>query len=85
MYHPKVMVVADVWASVGSTNFDDRSFRLNQEANLNVYDRGFAAAAAAAFEQDRGVSQQVTLEAWRHRPVWERIQERAAGLLRRQL
>ncbi len=85
MYHPKVMVVDEVWVSVGSTNFDDRSFRLNQEANLNVYDRGFAAAAAAAFEQDRGVSRQVTLEAWRHRPVWERIQERAAGLLRRQL
>jgi cardiolipin synthase len=84
MYHPKVMVVDEVWVSVGSTNFDDRSFRLNQEANLNVYDRGFA-AAAAAFEQDRGVSRQVTLEAWRHRPVWERIQERAAGLLRRQL
>ena len=36
MYHTKVMVVDDVWVSVGSTNFDDRSFRLNQEANLNV-------------------------------------------------
>ncbi|HEX6615280.1 MAG TPA: phospholipase D-like domain-containing protein [Gemmatimonadales bacterium] len=85
MYHPKVMVVDEVWVSVGSTNFDDRSFRLNQEANLNVYDRGFAAAETAAFERDRGVSRQVTLEAWRRRPVWERVQERAAGLLRRQL
>ena len=36
MYHTKVMVVDDIWCSVGSTNFDDRSFRLNQEANLNV-------------------------------------------------
>ena len=38
MYHTKVMVVDDVWVSVGSTNFDDRSFRLNDEANLNVVD-----------------------------------------------
>ena len=85
MYHPKVMVVDEVWVSVGSTNFDDRSFRLNQEANLNVYDRGFAAAEAARFERDRTASRQVTLEAWRRRPMWERIQERAAGLLRTQL
>ena len=85
MYHPKVMVVDDIWVSVGSTNFDDRSFRLNQEANLNVYDRGFAAAEAARFERDRTASRQVTLEAWRRRPMWERIQERAAGLLRTQL
>ena len=85
MYHPKVMVVDDVWVSVGSTNFDDRSFRLNQEANLNVYDRGFAAGEAAAFERDRKASRQVTLEAWRSRPLWERIQERAAALLRKQL
>ncbi len=85
MYHPKVMVVDDVWASVGSTNFDDRSFRLNQEDNLNVYDREFAAGQAAAFARDRAVSRRITLEAWRRRPLWERIQERAAGVLRKQL
>jgi cardiolipin synthase len=85
MYHPKVMVVDDVWVSVGSTNFDDRSFRLNQEENLNVYDREFAAGQAAAFARDRAVSHRITLEAWRHRPLWERIQEQAAGVLRKQL
>jgi cardiolipin synthase len=85
MYHPKVMVVDDVWASVGSTNFDDRSFRLNQEDNLNVYDREFAAGQAAAFARDRAVSRRITLEAWRRRPLWERIQERSAGVLRKQL
>jgi cardiolipin synthase A/B len=56
MYHTKVMVVDDVWVSVGSTNFDDRSFRLNQEANLNVYDEDFGAGQAAAFEKDRARS-----------------------------
>jgi cardiolipin synthase A/B len=85
MYHPKVMVVDDVWVSVGSTNFDDRSFRLNQEDNLNVYDHEFAAGQAATFARDRAVSRRITLEAWRHRPLWERIQERAAGVLRKQL
>jgi cardiolipin synthase len=42
MYHCKVIIVDEVWVSVGSTNFDDRSFRLNDEANLNVYDSIFA-------------------------------------------
>ena len=85
MYHPKVMVVDGVWVSVGSTNFDDRSFRLNQEANLNVHDREFAAEQVEAFERDRAASREITLEAWRHRPLWERIQEQAAGVLRKQL
>jgi cardiolipin synthase A/B len=85
MYHPKVMVVDDVWVSVGSTNFDDRSFRLNQEDNLNIYDSAFAAGQAAAFARDRAASRRMTLDAWRHRSLWERIQERAAGVLRKQL
>jgi cardiolipin synthase len=85
MYHTKVMVVDDVWVSVGSTNFDDRSFRLNQEANLNIYDEGFGAGQAAAFAKDRARSSRVTLEQWRHRPVWERFQESVARLFRTQL
>jgi cardiolipin synthase len=85
MYHTKVMVVDDVWVSVGSTNFDDRSFRLNQEASLNVYDSGFGADQAAAFMKDRNRSREMTLEMWRHRSLWERIQERVAGIVRTQL
>jgi cardiolipin synthase len=85
MYHVKVMVVDDAWVSVGSTNFDNRSFRLNDEANLNVLDPAFAGEQLRAFEDDRGRSRQVTLEAWRHRPLWERVQERWAVLLRSQL
>jgi cardiolipin synthase len=85
MYHTKVMVVDDLWASVGSTNFDDRSFRLNQEANLNVLDAGFAGEQARVFAEDRGHSRRITLEEWRHRPAWERVQEWFAGRLRGQL
>ena len=47
MYHTKVMIVDDLWVSVGSTNFDSRSFQLNDEANLNVLDPEFAAELAA--------------------------------------
>jgi cardiolipin synthase len=46
MLHCKVTLVDEVWVSVGSTNFDNRSFRLNEETNLNVFDAGFAAEQA---------------------------------------
>ena len=85
MYHTKVMVVDDIWVSVGSTNFDDRSFRLNDEANLNVLDPEFGRGQALAFAEDRRRSREVTLAAWRRRPLWERVQERWARLLRSQL
>ena len=85
MYHHKVMVVDDYWVSVGSTNFDNRSFRLNDEANLNVFDETFARAEAEIFAQDRARSREVTLEEWRGRPVTERLEEMVAWMLRRQL
>lgn len=76
MYHCKVLVVDDLWVSVGSTNFDERSFRLNDEANLNVYDREFAARQRADFEADLARSRRVTFEEWRARPWTERAWER---------
>jgi cardiolipin synthase len=85
MYHVKVMVVDEVWTSVGSTNFDNRSFRLNDEANLNILDAGFAESQAKVFEEDKTGSRRVTLEEWRRRPMRERVVERIAGLLRLQL
>jgi cardiolipin synthase len=85
MYHCKIMVVDSVWTSVGSTNFDNRSFRLNDEANLNVYDRAFAATQIADFDEDMMASKQVTLEMWRNRPWYEKVVEHTAALLRSQL
>ncbi len=85
MYHTKVMIVDDVWASVGSTNFDSRSFRLNDEANLNILDPGFAREQAAVFEEDRARSTPITLAMWNSRPRSEKIKGRLAGLLRLQL
>jgi cardiolipin synthase len=85
MYHTKVLVVDDYWVSVGSANFDDRSFRLNDEANLHVFDEAFARAQAEIFGQDRARSKRVTLEEWRDRPLTERLEEMVAWALRRQL
>jgi cardiolipin synthase len=85
MYHTKVMVVDDRWTSVGSANFDDRSFRLNDEVNLNAIDHELAAALADQFAEDLQMSQRVTLEAWRKRPWRERIGDQVTELLRSQL
>jgi cardiolipin synthase len=85
MYHCKVMVVDDLWVSVGSTNFDNRSFRLNDEENLNVYDADFARAQVRDFEADRSKAHRVTYAEWKTRPLSEKILEHAAGLLRGQL
>jgi cardiolipin synthase len=85
MYHTKVMVVDGMLTSVGSTNFDNRSFRLNDEANLNILDEGLAASQVQQFEADKQRSKQLTLEDWRSRPWNERLVEWLAGLLRLQL
>jgi len=85
MFHTKVMVVDDMLTSVGSTNFDNRSFRLNDEANLNVLDPEFAAGQARQFEEDKQRSKQLTLDQWRSRPWHQRALEWLAGLVRLQL
>ncbi len=83
--HYKVMIVDGLWSSVGSTNFDNRSFRLNDEANLNIHDAGFAARLREIFEADKARSREVTFEAWRHRPLKEKLWEHTVGLLRSQM
>ena len=85
MFHCKVMIVDELWVSVGSTNFDNRSFRLNDEANLNVLDRELAAEQLQAFEDDKQRSRCITFEEWSHRPLREKVIETLAGLLRSQV
>jgi cardiolipin synthase A/B len=85
MYHCKVLVVDGLWVSVGSTNFDNRSFRLNDEANLNVYDREFAQRQRADFEADLKRSQRITYEEWSSRPWTEKAWERFWSLFGSQL
>lgn len=85
MYHCKVLVVDGLWTSVGSTNFDPRSFRLNDEANLNIYDREFARRQRADFEDDLKRSRRITYEEWSNRPWHEKAWEHIAALFGPQL
>lgn len=85
MYHCKIMVIDDLWVSIGSANFDNRSFRLNDEANLNIIDREIAAVEAAVFDRDLARASEVTYEEWQRRPLWQRATDSASALLRSQL
>lgn len=84
-YHCKYMIVDEAWCSVGSCNFDNRSLRLNEEANLNILDRSFARIHSAIFDRDRAQSRHITLTEWLNRPLAEKLQGHAACLLRSQL
>jgi cardiolipin synthase len=81
---PPQLVVDDTFASVGSGNFDNRSIRLNDEANLDVLDRQFAAEQVRFFEMDKRKSHQVTLEEPRALHFANPF-DQAAGLLSPQL
>lgn len=84
-FHCKYMIVDDCWVTVGSANFDNRSLRLNEEANLNVLDRDFAAQHNRIFDADRNQSREITLADWLQRPLAERMIGRTAGLFRSQM
>lgn len=73
MIHAKLMIIDGEWVSIGSSNFDNRSMRLNDEANLNVLDRNFAAGQAAIFQRDRARAKPVNLREWQNRPLTEKI------------
>ncbi|HEV7609324.1 MAG TPA: phospholipase D-like domain-containing protein [Steroidobacteraceae bacterium] len=85
MMHSKVLVIDGLWSSVGSSNFDDRSFRLNDEANLNVFSEELAAEHLRLIDADIQRSRRMVLNKWRHRKFGRRINERLALLLRSQL
>jgi cardiolipin synthase len=80
MYHCKVMIVDGLMTSVGSTNFDVRSFRLNDEANLNIYDAAFAQRQTRVFEADLTQSRRITYESWKARPFAAKLHEHTLAL-----
>jgi cardiolipin synthase len=79
------MVIDALWSSVGSANFDDRSFRLNDEANLNVFSADLAREQIALIDADIAKSRRMVINKWKHRKFGRRINERLALLLRSQL
>jgi len=70
---------------VGSTNFDMRSLKLNDEVSLNFCDRDFALEMTGAFEEDLALSEPCTWEVWRARSLWERVSEQLIRPFRSQL
>ena len=85
MIHAKVFIVDGLWAVVGSTNFDNRSFGLNDEVNLAVLQRDFAAALERDFEADLTQSRSITRAEWRRRSFAERVLALGARILERQV
>jgi cardiolipin synthase len=84
MIHTKSLVIDGMWGVVGSTNFDSRSFGINDEANLAVLDQGFAKRLEQDFWKDMSQSREITYEQWRNRPYFERAHEWVGSLLERQ-
>ena len=85
MYHVKTLIVDKLLVSVGSTNFDNRSFSINDEANLNVLDAGFATKMTDVFDADWKLAKPVTPQALAKRPWWEHVSTWFASLFEAQL
>jgi cardiolipin synthase len=85
MLHAKTLCIDGAWSSVGSVNFDNRSFQLHDEATLCVQSERFAAELTERFEADLDVSEAIRPGRWRDRPLHHRAAERVLGLARREL
>ena len=84
MMHAKTMTVDGRWSVVGSTNFDPRSFGINDELNLAVLDDAIAAQLRTDFERDLESCERIGYEQWRGRPWWERGTELLSAVFERQ-
>jgi cardiolipin synthase len=80
LLHSKTVLIDGVWSSVGSTNWDPRSFLHNNELNAVVLGRRFGQQMQAMFEKDLRNSEPVALEQWRRRPLVDRVKESFARL-----
>lgn len=84
MIHTKSLIVDRAWSVVGSTNFDNRSFGLNDEVNLAAFDRDLAKRLEEDFRQDLAASRAVSYDEWRRRSIFERAHEWLGWVLERQ-
>jgi cardiolipin synthase A/B len=84
MIHAKTMMIDELWSVVGSTNFDNRSFGLNDEVNLAARDEQLTARLEEDFARDLKESREITYDEWRRRSIFERAHEWLGWLLERQ-
>ena len=85
LLHQKVFTIDGEWSSIGSTNFDDRSFEINDEIALVTYDRDIASQLEQIFEDDLKLAKERKLEEWRKRPALHKLHDFAACLFNEQL
>jgi cardiolipin synthase A/B len=84
MTHVKALLVDDLWSVIGTTNFDNRSFEHNDEVNIAIRDKVVTARIMTDFDSDTARSSEITLDAWRRRPLWEKLIGTFAWILERQ-
>jgi len=85
MLHHKIMVVDGVWATIGTTNFDNRSFAFNEESNITFTERALITRMTGIFDEDVAHADRLTLERWRTRGAVARGQEFLASFLQDQV
>jgi cardiolipin synthase len=85
MLHAKTLCVDAQWSTVGTVNFDNRSFQLHDEVTLGVWDRAFADELERAFDHDLERSRPIDPERWHARSIRQRAAEAATTVLRREL
>jgi cardiolipin synthase len=84
MIHTKSMIIDGLWSVFGSTNFDPRSFSLNDEVNLVTVDKDVADRITKDFVEDLSHSEAISYEKWNRRSIIERIHEAFGWILERQ-
>ena len=85
LLHQKVMTVDGVWCAIGSSNFDDRSFEINDEVTLGFHDAALAAQLEDVFEHDLKACRELASDAWERRGLKHRLTDGAAYLINEQL
>ena len=85
MLHHKTMVVDGSWVTIGTTNFDNRSFSHNEESNVCCYDRPLAQRLNTMFEADMAGCVEVTYDVWKRRGFFQRAGEVFAAVLEEQI
>jgi cardiolipin synthase A/B len=85
LLHQKVMIIDGSWSTVGSTNFDDRSFEINDEISVGIYDPGIAAVLRGAFLDDMKHAREMKLDTWKDRSWWHKLKDGAAFSMNEQL
>lgn len=85
LLHQKVMVVDSVWSAIGSTNFDDRAFEINDEITLGFVDPALARELETIFERDEKECQELELEKWRRRGAFHKLKDNFYYLFNEQL